>query len=435
MKKILPVIIVFALAIATFFYLQGPHHPKPENPNKVPLNQGKTDWTSYLGPNFDASCNIDIEPKQWGSGLKLLWHTNYLLSGDKKISTWSAPVIQGNRCVVMGRTNTEDFVYCLHADTGKLLWVQNYKTQHNDKIGLGARATPAIDKDKVYTLSKGGLLYCWNLLDGKVIWNKSLVDLGGAIPMWGFAGSPIIIEDKLIVNGGGKIKTCALNKLNGELIWSSGEGHVGYSTPLPVLSNIERSLIVFSGESLDHLNIDTGKHNWRYTWKNSATVNISLPVMYQNKFFISSSYGKGSAYIEIEKNKTELIPKLLWKSRKLQAHQNNPVLYQGHVFAFHGKSEKHKGKVLCINLDSSEVIWESDKLGMGCIIKCNGKFLVLNTEGDIFILEPSLEELKILATWKSAVPKVKKHAWVAPVIANHKLYLREQENLWCFQIP
>ena len=183
---------------------------------------GTADWTNWRGENFNGKSSFTGIKTDWSEGLKKLWQVDYLCQGGSS-ATWSSPVVQGNRIIVMGRDDVNDVVFCINAENNKLIWKESYPAEAVSSHGEGSRATPYIDSSLVYTFGRSGDLACWNLPDGRLIWKKNVKDFGGIEPDWGFSSSPLVLDNKVIVQGGGNAMVLAFDKLSGELIWKSDQ--------------------------------------------------------------------------------------------------------------------------------------------------------------------------------------------------------------------
>ncbi len=189
-------------------------------------------WPWWLGPLDNDHSPVQNIKKDWSNGLQKAWEVNYLCSGPKSM-VWSCPVIQGNRLVVPGRNETHDFIFCLDPETGKLLWVNKYELASEINYGQGHRATPTIDEDRVHTLSRAGNVRCHALFDGELIWEYDLAAADCIAPEWGFSGSPLVYQDRVILHAGGPYIAVALDKSTGSLLWKASPAKGCYTTPVP----------------------------------------------------------------------------------------------------------------------------------------------------------------------------------------------------------
>src|SRR6185436_6034886 len=106
--------------------------------------------------------------------------------------------------------------------------------------GDGPRSTPTVDGDRVYVMSGTGNLVCISIADGKIVWQTTMASLGGKVPQWGYAESPLVDGDQVICTpGGSKGAIAALDKKTGKVIWQSTEFTDGahYSSIVPAKIN------------------------------------------------------------------------------------------------------------------------------------------------------------------------------------------------------
>jgi len=243
-KIILVVVSLLVIAIAYFAYtgyqmvagsegITGKQDKIPTALNNIPeTTEDFDDWSNWRGNNFEGkSTTIGIK-KDWSAGLNKLWQVDFLCQ-DRATASWSTPVVQGNRLIVPGRDEKNDLVFCLNSDNGKLIWMGSYEAQSETSHGPGARATPFIDSTFVYTYGRSGDLVCWQLKDGKLLWQKNVKEEGGQEPDWGLSATPLVFDNKVIVQGGGKALVVAYDKISGNILWKSLEGPSGYSAIIP----------------------------------------------------------------------------------------------------------------------------------------------------------------------------------------------------------
>jgi outer membrane protein assembly factor BamB len=391
------------------------------------LTKGNSDWNSWQGMNFDRKSSFTGIRKDWSNGLIKKWEVNYICQDDQT-ATWSAAVVQGNVLIVPGRDEKNDLVFCLNSETGGLIWKGSYEVKTNTNHGPGARATPFIDNDKVYTYGRSGDLVCWNLSDGKILWHKKVGDSGGVEPDWGYSSSPLVFGNMVIVQAGGKALAIAYNKLTGEVLWTSGAGFGRYA-PLNVLK-ADSSLLLFSGEALSGINRVTGTINWTVSWIVDYKVNATMPVSEGNIVFVTSGYSKGCMAVKVENGKANVI----WESKAIEGQQADPVILNGYVYGYSGNTSVNKGNLVCLRLSDGREMWKSTEAGSGTLAFADGYLVCLDIKGNLYLVEANPEKFILSAVMKNAIPNVKHPAWTAPVIANGKLYLRYLQNLICYDI-
>lgn len=440
--KIILVIVTIVLVAGAYFGYQiylsvmgsEPLSGKQENiPDSLvptpPITSGIADWTNWRGASFEGKSSTKGIQTDWSKGLEKLWHINYLCQ-DKSTASWSSPVIQGNRLIVPGRDEENDLVFCIHSDTGELIWMGSYKAEATSSHGPGSRATPFINDGKVYTFGRSGDLVCWNLEDGKLIWRKNVKDEGGIEPTWGFSTTPLVLDDKVIVQGGGSALVIAYDKLTGNLLWKSMEGEAGYAAAITMNIENEVMLLIYHGKGLSSLNPSDGKHLWTVPWPTEYSVNATTPIVSGDIIFHSSGYKMGCQAIKVTKSGyTEL-----WKNNLMEAQHSDPILIEGYIYGYSGESSRPNGQFKCIELSSGKEMWSTNEIGQGTTTFADGHLICLDIKGNLYLLKPDPSGFKKVGEIKKAVEDVKNPAWTVPVVANGKLYLRYLQQLICYKL-
>ena len=400
----------------------------PEKTISVDFSErGSSDWNCWQGPNFDKKSIFTGIKKDWTSGLKKAWEVNFLCQDDQTAS-WSSSVIQGNVLIVPGRDKKNDLLFCLSSETGELIWKGAYEADTKTNHGPGARATPAIDNDRVYTYGRNGDLVCWNLSDGRLLWHKKVNDIGGVEPDWGYSSSPLVYGNKVVVQVGGKTMATAFNKLTGDVLWNAGSGKGGYA-PLNYFKS-DSTLTLFSGEALSGVNPETGAVIWSLPWIVNYNVNASLPVSEGNIIFVTSGYGKGCMAVKVENHKATV----LWESKAIEGMHSDPVIVNGYVYGYSGNSSSIRGTLVCLRLSDGKEMWKSGLAGNGTFAYADGHLVCLDIKGNLHLVEANPKKFVKTGEMKNAIPDVKHPAWTAPVIANGKLYLRYLQSLICYNL-
>ena len=192
------------------------------------LSARGADWFRWRGPNLDGISNETGWAANWPKdGPPVVWKAS--------VGTgFSSMTVAGGRLYTMGNEDSVETVYCLDAATGAEIWTHSYECPLDDRFFEGGpTATPTADSGAVYTISRQGDLFCFDAQNGKVRWSKNIQrETGVRIPGWGFSASPLVHGDLLLLNAGDA--GTALNKTTGKVVWTSGDGEAGYTTPLPV---------------------------------------------------------------------------------------------------------------------------------------------------------------------------------------------------------
>lgn len=440
--KIILVIVAIVLIIAIYFGYQGykmamgsePLSGKKESiPTKTskipPVTKGIADWTNWRGNNFEGKSATNGIQTDWSKGLKKEWQVNFLCQ-DQSTASRSAPVIKGNRLIVPGRNEKNDLVFCLNSDTGELIWMGSYESNAGTSHGPGSRATPFINEGRVYTYSRSGDLACWQLEDGKLLWRKNVKDAGGVEPTWGLSTTPLVIDNKVIVQGGGKALVIAYDKVSGDLLWKSMEGDAGYAAAIPIRIENETKLLIYHGKGLSCLEPSDGKVLWTAPWATEYGVNATTPIVYNDIVFHTSGYKMGCEALKVSKNGYTV----LWKNKTMEAQHSDPILIDGYIYGYSGESLRNVGQFRCIELSTGKEMWSTDEIGQGTTTFADGHLICLNLKGTLYLLKPDPSGFKKMGEMQSALSDVKNPAWTVPVIANGKLYLRYLQQLVCYKL-
>ncbi len=412
----------------------GPTTAAATTTSSAPATAASKDWPRWRGPRGDNAPVVEAFPQDL-TKLTKKWSTTQLCTGKAElVATWSCPVIAGKKLVVTGREDTKDTVWCLDAATGEKLWKKEYDAPAGKNVpyGNGPRATPAIDGDFVYTFGCMGQVACWSLADGKQQWIKNVEDLGGKRPLWGHSSSPLIVGDKVIVQGGGKALVVALDKKTGDKAWTSLEGPAGYAAPMIATLDGKDQLVVFAAETLLGLDPKDGGKLWSFPWPTGAGMNCSTPIQLGEKLLIVSSEKDfsgqkgGMALLEFTSGQ----PKAAWKNQQVGPGHNEPAIVDGFFYAFTGFSMDKKGSLICADLATGKAKWTSNDIGgPGTVIRVGDQLLALGNGGKLALIKPSSEKIEII----SSMDAIKGFpVWTGAVIADGRLYIRSSNELICY---
>lgn len=361
------------------------------------------DWEYFQGPNMDG---VSGEKDLKSSSLKSIW------TQDIKTGFSSFTVSKG-LIYSMGNENDKDIVQALDAKTGKKVWEYSYPEPLNPKMYKGGpNSTPTVDGDKVYTLSRVGLVHCFDAKKGTLIWKKDARDFGAVAPGFGFAGAPTIIGDKVLLSVGDS--GAALNKKDGKVIWSSSGKGSGYASVVPYDKN---TVLMLMAKDLMGVDLNTGKVKFSHGFKAQYDINATTPMIIGgNKVLISNGYGSGrTALVEINDNKV----KLLWETKDLKSQFSNPIILGDYIFGISGNTGK-SCKIKCLKISDGSVVWEK-RSKFGSMRMADGKLYVLNEKGLLTILKADPKAYTEL-TSKKILNDI---SWTAPVISNGVLFARD----------
>ncbi len=319
------------------------------------------------------------------------------------------------RVFTTGHADGQDTVFCFDAVTGKEKWKHSYPADLGDKYYEGGTsATPTIDGDRVYHLSRWGDTFCFEAATGKVVWQKNVQkETGANIPDWGFGGAPLVHGKLLLLNVGKS--GCALDKDTGKLVWKSAEDNAGYSTPFHWKHAGKTVAIIGSGASYVAVDPQTGAVAWEFPWTTKYGVNATEPVVSGDHVLISTGYNKGSVLLKLDGN----TPVVVWQNKDLRSQLNGPVLIGGSVYGIDNDSNT-RASLRCIDFMTGAVKWKDEGVGFGSLMAAGDKLIVLTSKGELITANPSPEKFDVISRARVLEGK----CWSQPVLANGRIYLR-----------
>jgi outer membrane protein assembly factor BamB len=364
------------------------------------------DWPIWRGPSRDG-ISTDKEWKLSGEP-KVLWEAEVGLG-------FSSFVVGGGRVFTTGHADDKDTVFCLDEKSGKVLWKYEYQADLGDKYYEGGTsATPTLDEDKVYQLSRWGDLICLEAATGKVVWEKNVQkETDANIPDWGYAGAPLV-QDKLLILNVGKAGL-AVEKATGKIVWKSDTDNAGYSTPYPITRDGKKLAVIGSGDSFVAIEVQTGTPVWSYRWNTRYGVNAADPILSGDQLFISSGYNKGCTLIKLGDSQ----PEKVWESKVLKNQFNSSVLIDGHLYGIDGDNNS-RCSLKCVRLSDGSEVWAEPSIGFGSLTAADGRLIILTEKGELVIAKASAEKFEEL----NRAQILSGRCWSAPVLVNGRILAR-----------
>ena len=372
------------------------------------------DWPQFRGPGHDGiSGESDwFVPK---AVVKTVW-TAEVGVGHAAIS------VSAGRLYTMGNRQGTDVVFCLEAATGKAIWQHSYASASGNYPG--PRSTPTVDGRRVFTFGRDGMLLCLDAAKGGVMWQRDLgKDMNATPPQWGFASSPLVVGERVIVNVG--THGLAVNRLTGKTVWESGGAGGSYASPVPYQWKGQPAVLVLATAGISAVDAGTGQVGWFHPWKTGCDVNAADPLPIQDKVLITSGYGHGAALLDVTGDQ----PKVEWENKHLVSHFSSPVLSGSHVYGVHG--DAGEGELRCLDLATGAVKWGNPDIGFGSLIMAGGKLLFLSEKGLLVVMVDDPEACREL--WRGKI--LDSTCWTMPVVCNGLIYCRNDKgHLICLDL-
>jgi len=288
----------------------------------------------------------------------------------------------------------------------------------------------------LYALGSDGDLVCLETATGKPRWQKHLeTDFGGRRGNWAYAESPLVDGDVLVCTPGGSEATLvALNKNTGDVIWKSavpGGEEAGYASVIIVETGGIKQYVQFLQNGLVGVDAKTGKFLWRYdrTAVNSPA-NIPTPVARDAFVFSSNRRGAGGGVVQLKVNQGEVTAEEVYFTPKVPHSIGGSVELSGYLYGTTSKA------MVCVDFSTGELKWEDRGLGAGAVLYADNRLYVHGEEsGDVALVEATPEAYREHGRFSPpGEPGGMGKAWTYPVVANGRLYIREQGFLWCYDV-
>jgi outer membrane protein assembly factor BamB len=325
-----------------------------------------------------------------------------------------------------------EYVLALSEADGGLLWSATVGPIRAGGGGYGGpRCSPTVDGDSVYALGINGDLVCLKAESGIERWRKDLrKDFGGSIGDWGYCESPLIDGDKIVCTPGGKGATLlALNKHDGDVIWKCpvpGGEPAGYASMIGVEVNGAREYIQFISGGV--VGVDGGgKYLWRYIAPSCGTANCSTPLFHDGAVFAASNYGRGGGLAKINVAEDKVTAEQVYFTTHMKNHHGGMVLFEDHIYG------ADDALLACLEWKTGKVKWSERTAGKGSVTAADGRLYFRNEGGPMLLVEANPE--KYVEHGRFEQPdKSGASTWPHPVIANGKLYLRDEQLLFCYDV-
>ena len=411
-------------------------------PKPLPAGAVTHDWPAFLGPSHNG---MSTETKLSRTlPPELVWEC-------PKGTGYASPAIAGDHLVFIHRLAHEEIVECLHPETGTSHWQFRYATEFEDRYGYnnGPRSSPVIAGARVYTMGAEGLLHCFDLRSGAVVWTRDLRTLYHVRQdFFGTGSTPLVDGRLLIVNVGapGGPSVVGFDRLTGREVWRGGtRWGPSYASPVPAVVRGQRRVFVFAGGESDPpsgglMSIDpaTGHTDFAFPWRSRTreSVNASCPVVFGNKVFISASYRTGSALVEVLRNFTY---RVRWTTQEFGLHFNTAIYRDGYLYGFDGRNEPD-ASLACVDTSSGKVVWretpewtETFQAGnaerqevtgpyRGSLLAVDGQFLCLGELGHLIWMDltpKGYQEVSRARLFNA------RESWTLPVLSRGLLYVMQ----------
>lgn len=401
----------------------------------------KSDWPRWRGPTSDGVWHISNVPETWpANGPKVKWKVDV---GDG----YGGVAVANGRVYLMDRPKPsdkskqpdgEERILCFDARTGELLWQHRYPAHYGDmEYGNGPRGTPTIVDGLVYTLGAVGRACCLDAVSGKAVWEKDMVaEHQARIPTWGFAASPVIVDNLVILHTGAEPDGCfmAFDRKSGREVWRNVSDPAGYCTPILIDSPSGPQLVAWTPENIHGMNPHTGEHYWKVPYKVTYGVSIASPIYHRGIVFVTG-YWEGSKAIQLGNSPSDA--KVVWEENKfLRGLMSSPLYRDGLVYMI----DKRFG-LTCLEIATGTKLWDADnKLtprdrnpqSVMVWLGDSDRVIAFNAKGELVLARFTPEGF--VEQSRAQVIEPQPVTWANPAFANDCVYLHNGKQLLCVQV-
>ncbi|MCH9648144.1 MAG: PQQ-like beta-propeller repeat protein [Deltaproteobacteria bacterium] len=338
---------------------------------------------------------------------------------------WSSFAVQGDLFYTQEQRGEEEVVSCYHGGTGDLVW------KHSDPArfwesngGAGPRGTPTLHGGLVFSFGATGILNALDAGNGALLWSRDAAsDTKAKLPTWGFAGSPLVVDDLVIIAASGSL--IAYDLASGEPRWSGPAGGAGYSSPhFLTLEGVPQVLQIHGGGVISVSPTD-GSLLWEHAWPGYPIVQPALTA--EGDLLVSASSSSGLRRLAVSRSADGWNLEERWTSIRLKPYSSDFVVHKGHAYGFDGSI------LACIELENGERKWKGGRYGLGQLVLLEDQdlLLVLTEKGELALVEATPEGFGELVR----IPMIEGKTWNHPVLLEDRLLIRNGQEMVALQLP
>jgi hypothetical protein len=393
---------------------------KPAAPASV--DAAPAAWPGFRGPGRDSIIRgVRIETDWAKSPPVALWR--------RPIGPgWSSFAVRADLLYTQEQRGAEEIVSAYNLTTGKPVWMHRDATRFwESNGGAGPRGTPTLSGGRVYALGATGILNALDAGNGAVVWSRNAAtDTGVDIPGWGFASSPLVVNDSVVVAASGRL--AAYDVATGHPRWLGPTGGAGYSSPhLVTIDGIPQILLLRGSRTISVAPAD-GTLLWDHVWQPGVSI-VQPALIADGDVLISSADamgGNGVRRIAVARGPAGWTVEERWTSRGLKPYFNDLVVHKGHAFGFDGSI------LSCIDVADGTRKWKGGRYGSGQLVLLADQdvLLVVSEEGELALVSATPDQFTELAR----IPALKSKTWNHPVVVGDILLVRNGEEMAAFRL-
>jgi len=399
-----------------------------------PIGLTDGDWPQWRGQARDAVSPATNLLTNWpDDGPPLAWTATGLGNGQSSV------IVAGGSVYTLGQRDGVESLIALDERDGHEIW--------STRIGDGVpNSTPTFEGAFVYALGIKGDLVCASARSGKESWRLNILETFGGSVMsnMGYCESVLVDGERVICTpGANDAVLVALNKKSGSTIWKArlpedagpkGVDAAAYSSVVISEACGVRQYVQFVGRGVIGVEAESGNVLWTYNRVTTEHANVATPAVQGDYVFCSACYGGGSALIRIIRDGDKLRAEEVYylEPKTLENHHGGMVIVGDYLYTGTGFS---KGFPVCLQWKTGKQMWRPGRgpgLGSAAIMYADANLYFRYENGTTVLIAATPEEYIVRAKFDEPTNLGK--AWSHPVIANARLYLRDQDVLNCYDV-
>lgn len=376
-------------------------------------------WPGFRGPDRDGVVRGVQIATDWSKSPPVEMWRRPIGPG------WSSFAVSGDLVYTQEQRGKDEVVACYNLTTGKPVW------RHNDAVrfwesnaGSGPRGTPTLSGGRVYTLGATGVLNALDATNGAVVWSRNAAtDTKTKLPGWGFASSPLVVGDVVVVATAGKL--AAYDIANGNPRWFGPDGGSGYSSPHLITINGVQQILLLSGTGAISVAPTDGKQLWQHTLPDGPRI-VQPAVTTDGDILTHDGESSYMRRIAVAQGPGGWTVAERWSSVGLNPYFSDFVVHKGHAFGFAGSS------IACIDLKDGELKWKGGRYGHGQLVLLSDQdlLLVLSEDGQLALVGATTDKFTELAR----LPAIQGKTWNHPVVVGDILLVRNDQEMAAFRL-
>jgi len=383
-------------------------------------NRALDDWPQWRGANRDGRSAETGLLKSWpAGGPPRAWEAKGAGEG------YSSFAVAQGRLYTLGARGDTEYVIAFDAASGKRLWETPHGRRFSNDRGDGPRATPTVDGNRLYTFGASGDLSALDLATGERYWTVNVLkEYRGSNINWGLSESPLVLSDRILLNAGGTI--VALKKTDGTALWKASGDDAGYSSAVTqTIGNVTQAIFFTSTRAVG-VDVNSGRQLWSYRQVANDVANIATPIVRGNRVFLSSDYGTGSALLELTASGNDVRAREVYFTRAMKNHHATSVLVGDYLYGF------DSAILTALHFDTGKVAWQHRSVGKGSLIFADDRLYLFSEDGVVGLAEAS--PAGYVEHGRFAFRPGNLPTWSHPVVAGGKLFLRDQDTIYAYDI-